>query len=65
MQSFVSYMRSVFLQRDKTVFDVTKLPAEEYAASLGLIGAPRIKFVQVASMFSESEPVAAVRAVRV
>jgi len=47
VQSFVSYMRSVFLQRDKTIFDVTKLPAEEYAASLGLIGAPRIKFVQV------------------
>ena len=40
-------MRSIFLQRNKAVFDVTKLPTEEYATSLGLIGAPKIKVVEV------------------
>jgi len=40
-------MRSIHLQSDKTIFDVTKLPAEEFAASMGLPGAPRIKFVKV------------------
>ncbi|KAF9428715.1 ATP-dependent RNA helicase dbp4 [Podila epigama] len=44
-KAFISYMRSVYLQKDKTVFDVHALPAEEFAASLGLPGAPKIKFV--------------------
>ncbi|KAI7904778.1 P-loop containing nucleoside triphosphate hydrolase protein [Cokeromyces recurvatus] len=47
-RAFVAYMRSVYLQRNKTVFDVTKLPAEEFALSLGLVGAPKIKFVKKA-----------------
>lgn len=33
------------LQKDKEVFKVTELPAEEFAASLGLPGAPKIKFL--------------------
>ena len=41
----MSYLRSVHLQKDKTIFDVTKLPAEAYAASLGLPGVPKIKFL--------------------
>ncbi|KAF9288495.1 ATP-dependent RNA helicase dbp4 [Linnemannia elongata] len=45
-KAFISYMRSVYLQKDKTVFDVNALPAEEFAASLGLPGAPKIKFVE-------------------
>ena len=45
-QSFISYVRSVFLQKDKTVFDVNKLPLEEYALSLGLSKAPKIRFVK-------------------
>lgn len=45
-RAFVAYMRSVYLQRNKTIFDVTKLPAEEFAHSLGLAGAPKIKFVK-------------------
>ncbi|KAF8936850.1 DEAD-domain-containing protein [Dissophora ornata] len=45
-KAFISYMRSVFLQKDKTVFDVNALPAEEFAASIGLPGAPKIKFVE-------------------
>ena len=44
-QAFVSYLRSVHLQKDKSIFDVTKLPAEAFAASLGLPGVPKIKFL--------------------
>ncbi|KCV73301.1 hypothetical protein H696_00842 [Fonticula alba] len=44
-RAFVSYVRSIFLKSNKEVFDVTELPLEEYAYSLGLPGAPRIRFV--------------------
>ncbi|BFZ59770.1 ATP-dependent RNA helicase dbp4 [Saitoella coloradoensis] len=43
-KAFVSYMRSVYLQRDKETFKIEELPVEEYASSLGLPGAPKIKF---------------------
>lgn len=36
------------LQRDKSVFDVTSLPLDKYAAALGLPGAPKVKFVREA-----------------
>ncbi|XP_043927789.1 probable ATP-dependent RNA helicase DDX10 [Protopterus annectens] len=45
---FVSYLRSVFLMKNKEVFDVQKLPFTEYALSLGLAVAPRIRFLQKA-----------------
>ncbi|KAF9337438.1 ATP-dependent RNA helicase dbp4 [Podila minutissima] len=45
-KAFISYMRSVYLQKDKIIFDVNALPAEEFASSLGLPGAPKIKFVE-------------------
>jgi ATP-dependent RNA helicase DDX10/DBP4 len=35
----------VHLQKDKDVFQLTELPADEFAASLGLPGAPKIKFL--------------------
>ena len=43
-QAFVLYMRSVWLQKDKEVFDVAQLPAEAFAESMGLAGAPQISF---------------------
>ncbi|XP_008827938.1 probable ATP-dependent RNA helicase DDX10 [Nannospalax galili] len=43
---FVSYIRSVYLMKDKEVFDVSKLPLTEYALSLGLAVAPRVRFLQ-------------------
>ncbi|XP_076969152.1 putative ATP-dependent RNA helicase DDX10 [Tamandua tetradactyla] len=43
---FVSYIRSVYLMKDKEVFDVSKLPLPEYALSLGLAVAPRVRFLQ-------------------
>ncbi|XP_008562195.1 PREDICTED: probable ATP-dependent RNA helicase DDX10, partial [Galeopterus variegatus] len=43
---FVSYIRSVYLMKDKEVFDVSKLSISEYALSLGLAVAPRVRFLQ-------------------
>ena len=37
-------MRSIYLQKDKEVFDVHALPAEEFAEALGLHGTPKMKF---------------------
>lgn len=45
-KAFISYARSIYVQKDKEVFNIKELPLEEYAASLGLPGAPRIKFVK-------------------
>ncbi|KAJ4480397.1 DEAD-domain-containing protein [Lentinula edodes] len=44
-RAFVSYLRSVHLHKDKTIFKVAELPANEFAESLGLPGAPKIKFL--------------------
>ncbi|XP_077389394.1 putative ATP-dependent RNA helicase DDX10 [Festucalex cinctus] len=45
---FVSYLRSVYLMRNKDVFDVFKLRLREYALSLGLAVAPRVRFLNKA-----------------
>ncbi|GMM39043.1 RNA-dependent ATPase [Saccharomycopsis crataegensis] len=42
-KAFISYFRSIHLQSDKEVFDINKLPSEEFAKALGLPGAPKIK----------------------
>ena len=45
-RSFLCYLKSVHLQSNKKIFDILKLPLEEYALSLGLPGAPRLRFLQ-------------------
>ena len=60
LQAFISYMRSVHLQEDKTIFDVSALPAEAFAASLGLAGAPQIKLLEKGSKVKERGPAAEV-----
>ncbi|XP_034565780.1 probable ATP-dependent RNA helicase DDX10 [Notolabrus celidotus] len=45
---FVSYLRSVYLMKNKEVFDVFKLQIKEYALSLGLAVAPRVRFLSKA-----------------
>jgi ATP-dependent RNA helicase DDX10/DBP4 len=45
-KAFASYVRSLHLQKDKEIFKLEKYPLEEFAASLGLPGAPRIKFLK-------------------
>ncbi|KAF9021679.1 DEAD-domain-containing protein [Hymenopellis radicata] len=44
-RAFVSYLRSVHLHKDKSIFKLSELPVEEFAESLGLPGAPKIKFL--------------------
>jgi len=45
-RSIISYVRSVFLQSNKGIFDVHKLQIREYAISLGLPVPPRIRFMK-------------------
>lgn len=45
-RAFITYLRSIHHQRDKEVFDVSKLPFEEFAASLGLPMTPVIRFLK-------------------
>ena len=45
-RSFICYLRSVHLQSNKRIFDIHKLPTDEYAHSLGLAQPPRIRFLQ-------------------
>lgn len=42
-KAFITYVRSIYLQSDKTMFNVDDLPLEEFAKSLGLPGAPKLK----------------------
>jgi ATP-dependent RNA helicase DDX10/DBP4 len=45
-KAFMTHVKSLYLQKDKTVFKLKEYNLEAYAASLGLPGAPRIKFLQ-------------------
>ncbi|PYI32604.1 ATP-dependent RNA helicase dbp4 [Aspergillus indologenus CBS 114.80] len=45
-KAFISYVKSIYVQKDKETFDVKNLKLDEFAASLGLPGAPRIKFIK-------------------
>ncbi|KAI2107623.1 ATP-dependent RNA helicase dbp4 [Ophidiomyces ophidiicola] len=45
-KAFTSYAKSIHIQKDKEIFNVKNLPLEEFASSLGLPGAPRIKFIK-------------------
>ena len=47
-KAFISYMRSVYLRKNKLVFNIHKLPAEEFAASMGLPSMPQIKILSQA-----------------
>ncbi|XP_051928891.1 probable ATP-dependent RNA helicase DDX10 [Hippocampus zosterae] len=52
---FVSYLRSVYLMKNKGVFDVFKLPLHKYALSLGLAVAPRVRFLNKAEAQKKPE----------
>lgn len=43
-KAFSSYTRSVYVQKDKDIFNINSLDLEGFAASMGLPGAPKIKF---------------------
>lgn len=42
-RAFICYVRSIYLQHDKEVFNINDIPMEEFATSMGLPGAPKIK----------------------
>lgn len=44
-KAFASYVRSLHVQKDKDVFKLEKYDLEGFAASLGLLGTPKIKFL--------------------
>ncbi|KAL4745678.1 ATP-dependent RNA helicase dbp4 [Aspergillus terricola var. indicus] len=45
-KAFISYVKSVYIQKDKETFNLKELKLDDFAASLGLPGAPRIKFIK-------------------
>ncbi|CAL8104403.1 unnamed protein product [Orchesella dallaii] len=45
-RAFMAYLKSVFLMKNKDVFDVTVLDLASFARSLGLAVAPRVRFLQ-------------------
>lgn len=53
-KALVSYIRSVHLQSNKTVFKVDGLPLDEFASSLGLPGTPKLRFVAKSSQKNAS-----------
>lgn len=44
-QAFISYLKSVYIQKNKEIFQVANLPVDKFAEALGLPGAPQIKFI--------------------
>ncbi|ETN75085.1 DEAD/DEAH box helicase [Necator americanus] len=44
-KSVVAYLRSIYMMRNKRVFDVTTVNAAELAASFGLVTVPRVRFL--------------------
>ena len=46
-KAFASYIRSLHVQKDKEIFKLEQYDLEGFASSLGLPGAPRIKFLKV------------------
>ena len=57
-KAFVSYLRSVHLQSNKSVFDINKYSAEGLAGSWGLATMPRIRFVDVPDQKMKNIPYA-------
>ncbi|KAL2840204.1 P-loop containing nucleoside triphosphate hydrolase protein [Aspergillus pseudoustus] len=45
-KAFISYVKSIYVQKDKETFKLKELKLDDFAGSLGLPGAPRIKFIK-------------------
>ncbi|KAF8023740.1 hypothetical protein BT93_F1049 [Corymbia citriodora subsp. variegata] len=44
-RAFITYLRSIHIQKDKEIFDVTELPVDDFSASFGLPMTPKIRFL--------------------
>ncbi|EMR09624.1 hypothetical protein PNEG_02208 [Pneumocystis murina B123] len=45
-RALISYLKSIYLQKDKEVFKFEDLSIEEFSSKMGLLGVPKIKFLQ-------------------
>ncbi|KAL6708510.1 ATP-dependent RNA helicase dbp4 [Coniothyrium glycines] len=45
-KAFMTHVKSIYLQKDKEIFKLKEYDLEAYAASLGLPGTPKIKFLK-------------------
>lgn len=45
-KAFISYVKAIHYQKDKDIFKLENYALEEYASSMGLPGAPRIKYLK-------------------
>lgn len=52
-KAFISYYKSIYIQKDKEIFQFEKIPSEAFAESLGLPGAPQIKLGKNAEKMKE------------
>ncbi|OTF72608.1 ATP-dependent RNA helicase DDX10-like protein, partial [Euroglyphus maynei] len=55
-RAFKAYLKSVFMMKDKSVFQYEKLDVEQYARSLGLLTVPRIRFIERKMTARERNP---------
>ncbi|KAL6730374.1 hypothetical protein Aduo_001353 [Ancylostoma duodenale] len=44
-KSVVAYLRSIYMMKNKRIFDVTSVDAAELASSFGLMSVPRVRFL--------------------
>lgn len=54
-RALINYVKSIALMKDKDIFKVEALNIEAYAQSLGLMFAPRVKFLQGVKYFAEKK----------
>lgn len=45
-RAFITYLRSIHIQKDKEIFDVTRLSIDEFSISLGLPVPPKVRFLK-------------------
>ncbi|KAL7592580.1 hypothetical protein Lser_V15G35349 [Lactuca serriola] len=55
-RAFKTYVKSIYKQKDKEVFDVTKLPIDDYSASLGLPMTPQLRYLDRKSIDKKKLP---------
>ncbi|KAF9564064.1 DEAD-domain-containing protein [Agrocybe pediades] len=61
-RAFVSYLRSIYLHKDKSIFKLDGLPVDKFAEALGLPGTPKIKFLSKAAVKQKKNASRAVEA---
>lgn len=53
-KSLISYVRSIYLQSNKEIFDVSKIDMDAYAKSLGLFNVPKVVFSDKSDIKNQS-----------